>query len=74
MSEPDIADLIDAAILDALVNMGGATAWTGDGSSCAVQIVQNIIEERDEWKAKYETLCKNMGISQDGRVFPNGAT
>ena len=38
---------VDAALLDAFVNMGGATAWCGDGSSCAVQIVQNICMERD---------------------------
>jgi hypothetical protein len=35
---------VDLAILDALVNMGGATAWSGDGSSCAAQIVQHVME------------------------------
>lgn len=33
---------IEYAIVDALINEGGATAWCGDGSSCAVQIVENI--------------------------------
>ena len=47
---------IETAILDALVNMGGATAWSGDGSSCAVQIVQNIMAERDALKARVVEL------------------
>jgi hypothetical protein len=47
---------VEAAILDALVNMGGATAWSGDGASCAVQIVQNIIEERDALRKELEEL------------------
>ena len=47
---------MEAAILDALVNMGGATAWSGDGSSCAVQIIQNIIQERDTLRAELEEL------------------
>lgn len=41
---------LDDAILDALVNMGGATAWCGDGSSCAAQIVEALLKERDAAK------------------------
>src|SRR5882672_10511286 len=33
---------LELALLDALVNEGGATAWSGDGSSCAVQIIHAI--------------------------------
>ena len=39
---------VETALLDALVNMGGATAWSGDGASCAAQIVQNVLAERDQ--------------------------
>lgn len=49
----DYQDVCDA-LLDALVNMGGATAWNGDGTSCAAQIVQNIIVERDYYKTKFK--------------------
>ena len=37
------AEEIEYGILDALVNEGGATAWRGDGSSCAVQLVMHQI-------------------------------
>ena len=36
------------AILDALVNEGGATAWCGDGSSCAAQIVEMVARMKQE--------------------------
>lgn len=46
---------IEAALLDAFINEGSATAWRGDGSSCAVQIVHNMwilaqseIKKRDQ--------------------------
>jgi hypothetical protein len=67
---------IDAALLDAFVNMGGATAWSGDGSSCATQIVQNIIEERDRyWKALIwlkETLPHENSYMSDGHNWKLG--
>jgi hypothetical protein len=55
----DMAE-IDAALLDAFVNMGGATAWTGDGSSCAAQIVQNIMEERDSLREERDALLVEL--------------
>jgi len=32
----------EAAILDAFIRQGGANVWPGDGSSCAVQIVEAV--------------------------------
>lgn len=55
-----IGEVIDAALLDAFVNMGGATAWTGDGSSCAAQIVQNIMEERDSLREERDALLVEL--------------
>lgn len=33
----------ELSILDALMNCGGATAWCGDGSSCAAQILEAVV-------------------------------
>src|SRR5262245_5856367 len=40
--------ICELALLDAFANEGGATVWHGDGSSCAVQIIENLLRKCKE--------------------------
>jgi hypothetical protein len=50
--EPEPGELVEA-VIEAL-DMGGIKAWNGDGVSCVTQIIENILDERDEYRHKYE--------------------
>lgn len=64
---PDYFNVMEAeaAILDAFISQGGAHVWSGDGSSCAAQIVQAVWQKKqreiDELKEELEDIFGPAG-------------
>ncbi len=46
----------EAAILDAFIRQGGATVWAGDGSGCAMQIVEAVWQRMENAENKLKEL------------------
>jgi hypothetical protein len=46
----------EAALLDALITEGGIPAWSGDGSSCAEQIVRAVWERGERYRKELEEI------------------
>ena len=52
VNSPAFTQEAEHAILDALVEQGGVSAWSGDGTSCVAQIVRNIAEQAEQRQAE----------------------